>query len=214
MEEWIWKGWLVTLSRSALFPPGSIPTHSSAPPSSQRIRDAHIQKQFRHCKISDKRKMLLWWPATQKQNTQLKKGILSVGSFSLFPSRDKCKTRRREKTAPKKKKTTSEKFWSGENAEGGSTLELGITYCPEYREGRKTCCRWQLLPTDAQIAMSRTRRREATEETSPASARLSFSLTLLRPIQHRCITFWTEQLVDKEEETWARTAFQTWSIIW
>ena len=36
------KDGLVTFSRSALFPPGHAPTHKSAPPSSQRIRNAHI----------------------------------------------------------------------------------------------------------------------------------------------------------------------------
>lgn len=60
-------------------------------------------------KISNKPKMLLRWPATKKQHIQLKKGILSVGSFSLLPSRDQCKTKGREKMAPKKKKKPH--FW-------------------------------------------------------------------------------------------------------
>ena len=40
----------------------------------------------------------------KKQYTQLKKGILSVGSFSLLPSRDQCKAKGREKMATEKKK--------------------------------------------------------------------------------------------------------------
>lgn len=119
----------------------------------------------------------------RKSNTYNSRKEFYLWAFSLLPSRDQCKTKGREKMAPKKKKNpTSEEFWSGENAEGGFTLELGITYCPETREGIRTCCRWQLLPTDAQITMSRMRRCEAIEETFPASRKFSFSLTLLRPI--------------------------------
>lgn len=159
----------------------------------------------------------------KKKNHTSQGRNFTCGLTSLLPSRDQCKTRGREKNGNKKQKTnqptnknTSDKFWSGENAEGGSTLELGITYCPENWEGMRTYCRWQLLPVDAQITMARTSRRGVKEKTFPAIPKFSFSWTLLRPMPHMCnnilnrSAFLPKELMDKDEETWARIAFQTW----